>query len=334
MIKVQVLNATPDYNFRTLNPADIAKVYSKDEKIEFIHDKSSFFVGGGFQNGFVGSVHAAFSNHVDFVLNPNDIWLVIAQNISAHINANAEKFRSTIVDFEGKQTITIDHDGLVMGNDANTWHHVFPEFQKAIASLIKDSSVADRMVPEFSNSTPIELNCFRIALMDMCKNYFDYRVRTRCGIPNIYIDGTKADWEKIVDNINYLLPKFELSFWLPKLTNILNKIISTFDGDVDTRFYSSFYKYQSMSGGDTVDGWITDLFIYISDESAGIIPKKDTLYSAMGTDNFISSVSVVPFIWEYYGTNYNMNFYSGILGFDIVDGVIRTKKNFFITYRQ
>jgi len=177
--------------------------------------------------------------------------------------------------------------------------------------------------------------------MDICKSYFNYVVETRCGIPVVYVDGTKTDWEKIKTAVNYLLPKFDLSDWMLKLNTILDKIINTFDGNIDVEFFKNIYKYRSMSGGDEVTGWINDLFPYIvepveygSKRTWNIVKKNETILK-LETCNFPSSISSVPFVWEYLGIPYNMNFFAGFCGFnETYEGAVRARKNFFIAYEK
>lgn len=45
-------------------------------------------------NLFAVSVHAAFDNHYPLKINPNVIWLTIAQGFASYVNANAEALRS------------------------------------------------------------------------------------------------------------------------------------------------------------------------------------------------------------------------------------------------
>jgi hypothetical protein len=315
-------------------PSRITEKYLKGGKLEYFN-KAEICFDDDFQNQYVAALHAAFGTHRNFVINPDDIWLLITQGLSIHINKNSEKYRETIVDFSGKKTIKIQHDGLIMGSPDNTWEIVFPEFQKAITSLIKDPNIANTIVSKFSTTTLTDTTCLQIALMDITKSYFSYVVETRCGIPTIFVDGTKEDWVKISDSINYLLPLFDMQDWATELNIIIGKIIDTYNGIIDKDFFNSIYKYSSGSGGDSVTGWINDFFPYIVERRTENIIKK-VLSSSMRngpclqTSNFPSSISSVPFIWEYYGEKYDMNFFAGFCGLEETENGIRPKKNFFI----
>jgi len=315
-------------------PSRITEKYLKGGKLEYFN-KAEISFDDDFQNQYIAALHAAFGTHRNFIINPDDIWLLIVQGLSIHINLNAEKYRETIVDFSGKKTIKVQHDGLIMGSPDNTWEIVFPEFQKGIASLIKDPNIANMVVSKFSTTTLIDTTCLQIALMDITKSYFSYVVETRCGIPSVFVDGAKEDWLKIIEAINYLLPKFDMQEWAAELTIIVNKILDTYDGNIDTNFFNSIYKYESGSGGDSVTGWINDFFPYIVERRTENIIKKVLSRSmrsgaCLQTANFPSSISSVPFVWEYYGEKHNMNFFAGFCGMEETETGIRPKKNFFI----
>lgn len=53
------------------------------------------------------------------------------------------------------------------------------------------------MCPPFSNTTEIEDIAQKITIMDICKNYFDYKCSTECGFPEITLEGTEADWRML-----------------------------------------------------------------------------------------------------------------------------------------
>src|SRR6266516_1528731 len=54
-------------------------------------------------HGLAAAIFHAYNNHQHLRLTPDDIWLTIAQGVSQHINYNAEKFRYSFVNHEGKK---------------------------------------------------------------------------------------------------------------------------------------------------------------------------------------------------------------------------------------
>ena len=57
--------------------------------------------------------------------------------------------------------------------------------------------VAELVCPPFSNTTAVEDIAQKITIMDICKNYFDYKCMTMCGFPEISLEGTEADWRML-----------------------------------------------------------------------------------------------------------------------------------------
>ena len=54
-------------------------------------------------HGLAAAIFHAYNKHQHLLLTPDDIWLTIAQGVSQHINYNAEKFRYSFVNHEGKK---------------------------------------------------------------------------------------------------------------------------------------------------------------------------------------------------------------------------------------
>ena len=57
-------------------------------------------------NGF----YIAHTNHYPIRIKPDDIWLLIVQAFSNHVNANAEELRHHFVNFDGKQKLSVSYD--------------------------------------------------------------------------------------------------------------------------------------------------------------------------------------------------------------------------------
>ena len=56
-------------------------------------------------NGF----YTAHTNHYPIRIKPDDIWLLIVQAFSNHVNSNSEKLRHYFVNFDGKQKLTVKY---------------------------------------------------------------------------------------------------------------------------------------------------------------------------------------------------------------------------------
>ena len=49
------------------------------------------------------------TNNYPIRIKPDDIWLLIVQAFSNHVNANAEQLRHYFVNFDGKQKLTVNY---------------------------------------------------------------------------------------------------------------------------------------------------------------------------------------------------------------------------------
>lgn len=271
-------------------------------------------------NGFIKAIHEAYANHYPLELSPDDVWLAIAQGFSYHVNANAEEFRSSFVKHEGKEVIRVRRDDFVKGSSQNDWPSCFSEFSKCISEYIGEDK-RNILVSDFSTSTLIHRAVSEVTMMNTLKSYFQYVVLTKCGIPNITLTGTKEDWEKIsfkVDNLR----QFKCNEWCDYLKLILNNFIIAFDGNVDKSFWTNIYKINGPqgSGGTTISGWVNAFFPYINSwRSPGNFDLKNSSCSVTSNygkspDNYPLGLTSTPFIWEYLGNNFEMQFLAGFVG--------------------
>jgi hypothetical protein len=60
-------------------------------------------------NAFIGTVLAAYENHLHLILTPDDFWLVISLGVAQFVNNPkwSEKYRKTFVDHEGKMLLMV-----------------------------------------------------------------------------------------------------------------------------------------------------------------------------------------------------------------------------------
>jgi hypothetical protein len=157
------------------------------------------------------------------------------------------------------------------GNFNNNWEGVFPDFADQIEKFI-GSSTKELVECNFSNTTKIDLVVSQIALMDICKYYFEYRFVGGCGIPYIELMGTVDDWKKLREKVS-ALSRFSLEedkhleLWLKEMISILDHFVSASEGSPDLYFWGSVCNLGGGSGskGKPLTGWITVFFPYLID---------------------------------------------------------------------
>jgi hypothetical protein len=104
--------------------------------------------------------------------------------------------------------------------------------------------------------------------MEAMKPYFEYVVfRGVCGIPEITLEGTPEDWQKVLNKANKLR-KYELDWWMDEIEPLLEEFINASKGDISKRFWRKMFKYHSQEkygAPNIIDGWIVKFFPYDKD---------------------------------------------------------------------
>lgn len=297
---------------------------------------------GVFYHPVVAAAHGAFSYHMPLVLSPDAIWLMIVQAVAHHVNANAELLRPSLVRHEGKAEISIRRDEFLKGSPENPWAEAISELSDQVRDHI--GPAADRFVPSFSTTGPTEKVAAQIALLDAMKCYFSYSVHSYCGIPEITLEGTPEDWESLAARARGFAD-LGLGHWLGIVNRILEQFVLASLGDVDLPFWRSLYKYNEVSGGARITGWITFLFPYGKDFRTGqasqprtdcfepeivdLAPEdedcavhvltpddfeRDWFRGGMSFGSLPGGLSRAPFQWHYRDAMFPMEFLGGFVG--------------------
>ncbi|MCL2132698.1 MAG: DUF4419 domain-containing protein [Lentimicrobiaceae bacterium] len=223
----------------------------------------SELVNFGYHSFFDG-MYSAYAEHRPFVISPDMIWLLISQGFAQHVNANPENLRHYFVNFSEKTQLIVQTNTELSQISEKQWEEIFPEFTKQIA-LQTGNELINALTSDFSTTTPVEKIASEITIMQAMKPYFEYIVMyIVCGIPEITLQGTTEDWEKILEKTQQL-SKYDLKWWTKELEPILKKIIATSKGEIDKNFWRNMFKYHSQKkygAPKIVDGWIVKFFPY------------------------------------------------------------------------
>lgn len=281
----------------------------------------------------VAAIHHAFMDHRPLCLSPDTIWLMIIQGVATHINAHAEELRPRIVSHSGRITIEVRRDDFVKGSPENPWAEVMHEFSEQIRAHVGEG--IHLFLPCFSTTGQVERAAAEIVLLDAMRSYFNCHVNSYCGIPAITLEGTPEDWKSLVDRVQSFR-ELGLGLWIDVLSPILDQFTLASQGDVDLKFWQSIYKYNSVSGGDRINGWITAFFPYVNpflgghptipsltllgndqEEIEGLLypskePERDT--PGFSSASFTSGLSKASFRWNYHDQFLDMEFLSGFVG--------------------
>jgi len=252
-----------------MSDVDFSKYDIQENKIDFpfnIIASSSLpdsLVSFGYNSFFYG-MYQAYADHRPFVLSPDMIWLLISQGFSRHVNSNAEELLKYFVDYNGKVDLIVQNDSIRLDDPKSPWELVFPEFTNQIGKYTGTDLIAT-LSSNFTTTTAIEKVASEITIMEAMKPYFNFVViRVVCGIPEITLEGTPEDWQKVLDKALYLR-KYKLDWWIEEIEPLLKEFIKASKGDIDKQFWRNMFKYHSekkYGAPKIIDGWIVKFFPY------------------------------------------------------------------------
>jgi len=239
------------------------KVEAKENTLSVNVDADSLVLSYGTHPFFYG-MYEAYASHRPFVLSPDMVWMLISQGFSHHINADPEKYRDRMVDFQGKMQLVVESDKPL--NEAE-WGKLIPEFAEGIKKNTK-GTIAETIIADFSTTTSYEQIASEITLMETTKAYFDFVVMyIACGIPEITLLGTTEDWQKVYDKAMQLR-SYDLDWWIDELEPILAQFVKASKGKADTKFWRKMFKWHTQKkygAPNIIDGWIVKFFPYDKD---------------------------------------------------------------------
>ena len=274
-------------------------------------------------HSFFNGMYQAYADHRPFVLSPDMIWLLISQGFARHINVNSEILRSYFVDFSGKVSLTVQTNEIKLDNPSSPWEKVFPEFNKQIADYT-GSEIINLLSSDFTTTTSVEKVASEITIMEAMKPYFEYIVfYAVCGIPEITLQGTPEDWQKILDKTKRL-GKYELSWWTKELEPVLGEFVKASQGKIDKKFWQNMFKYHSQKqygAPNIIDGWIVKFFPYDKDG------KRNNLKELAGSKNLPEEIVKVDlkYIDSETGITTPLELWAGFAGLE------QNRENFALT---
>lgn len=233
------------------------------QEMLFVNVDADSLVDYGFHPFFYG-MYEAYAHHRPFVLSPDMIWLLISQGFSHHINAYPEKYRDRLVDFSDKMSLVVISD---LPLELARWDSLIPQFAEQIKENTK-GNIAEMLIADFSTTTEYERIASEITLMETTKNFFEFVVISFiCGIPEVTLKGTTADWQKVYDR-TFQLRSFDLDWWVDELQPILFQFVEASKGNVDVDFWRNMFKWHTLEiygNPNLIDGWIVKFFPYDKD---------------------------------------------------------------------
>lgn len=215
-------------------------------------------------HSFFDGMHLAYADHRPYVISPDMIWLLISQGFARHVNNNAAELRKYFVDYKGKLSLVVRNDAINLTDPNSPWESVFPEFTKQIGKQT-GGDLIKTLTCDFTTTTPVSKVASEITIMEAMKPYFKFIVMyISCGIPEITLEGTPEDWQKVLDKARSLR-KYKLDWWIDEIEPLLENFVSSSKGDIDKEFWQKMFKNHSEKECGApliIDGWIIKFFPY------------------------------------------------------------------------
>ena len=251
-------------------PKDVLSYsFNKNRSLAYIHENVPVL------NGF----YTAHTNHYPIRIKPDDIWLLIIQGFSHHVNINSEDLRSMFVNFEGKKELVVNYG---VSNLEEVDSKLLEDFSVQINEQMKKylgENLLNILTPNFTTTNNESLIICKISIMGAFKKYFDYTMfLSGCGVPYLILEGTAEDYKKIKEKA-LELKKYKFDWYINKIIPHIDKMIEAKEGKVDVDYFQNMIQnkeateYKSGSSGigggyyqvDHLSGWFLNFFAYIGD---------------------------------------------------------------------
>ena len=214
--------------------------------------------------GFFATIHACYCHRWGLKTIPDDWWYTIIRTVAIAIDKNSKKeeVRKYFVDHEGKKRLTVD-----VSSGAKDYEAFFRQMTTLIQSNIKVENYVDTIRSNFTTSTETHRIVSEITVMSSMQEFFEYCMRTLCGIPFVEMEGTEEDWVKLGSKLSDLKKMLQpihgaiglSEEWWKKIESICDKLLDTYRGEGDKEWWSKIFSSQQHGFGSgeyvTYNGW-------------------------------------------------------------------------------
>jgi hypothetical protein len=267
----------------------------------------------------------AYDNHYHLVLTPDAIWNMIMTQFAIYVENHAEHLREKFVAHEGKKNLTVYTDGTLLTTD---YPSIVKHFIIQMKKYLKDPSIAEWAVPEFSTTTDDDRIVGAICLMAGTQNYFSYSYFMRCGLPQVTLLGTPEDWQQLRERTSRLL-EFDcdqrfMKKWHQMLDPIMEQFIKSSQGQPNLKWWNQITNHVSKgSGVSYYSGWLTVFNVF---DEHGSWRGQRTLgakWPKRESGKMAPCLVEVPMTVDDRGTVYETMFSAGLSSFRIINRAIQ-----------
>ena len=297
---------------------------NKDQQLAFIRTNVPLL------NGF----YTAHNNHYPIRIKPDDIWLLIVQGFSNHVNANAEELRQLFVDFNGKKELVVKYPlSSIEEVDRKILENFSEQINEQMTSYL-GKELIDVLTPNFSTTTYDSTIVCKISIMGAFKKYFDYTMfLCGCGLPYIILEGTAEDYKKIIEKAKKL-KKFHFEWYIERIIPHIEKMVEAKEGKIDKEYFMNMIQKKEVTETkygpsgmseyeekvDYLSGWFLSFFAYYGEVRRGNKVSR-FMENEIKVENFrklANQMLIVPFkiIDDVHKKEYLMKYKVGFVGCD------------------
>ncbi|KAH8915755.1 hypothetical protein BT69DRAFT_1271333 [Atractiella rhizophila] len=309
-------------------------------------------------NGFVDTLVLAYNHHHKVVIRPDDVWLTILSQFNLFINANSENLRSYFVSHKGQKEL------VVVEENTTRYTVDFGLMAQRMTSLMEnnivDPTLKSWILPSFSTTTENDKVVAAVLMMSTLQSYFISCFMTRCGLPEVTLEGKKEDWEMLLSKLDRFDEFGEEPFQFAKsLRPILRRFVGAFDdpeGEENKDFWNRIYSASPLGSGEPeYSGWITAFsfwgkdgkrqfdsskvksgdpefyyYRYHGEEQKIVLELDGILYPAMEQTSVTKSFATVPVRLVDNGKEFKTTMVSGLVGTKATTDTVRPLAGWWI----
>ena len=270
--------------------------------------------------------NTAHNNHYPIRIKPDDIWLLIVQAFSNHVNANSEELRKMFVNFDGKTTLIVEYP---LSSIQEVDKKVLENFSEQINSQMVEylgKDLIDTLTSDFSTTTNDLKIISKISIMGAFKKYFDYEMHLcGCGIPYLILEGTAEDYKKIIEK-SKKLKKYEFDWYIDRILPHINKMVEAKEGKIDKEYFKNIIQteeiteasyglsgmYEGEKKFEYLSGWFLEFFAYYKEGER----NNDHKIRVKGFKYLANQMLIVPFKIKdlVHNKEYDMKYRVGFVG--------------------
>jgi len=263
----------------------------------------------------------AHINHYPIRIRPDDIWLLIVQGFSNHVNANSKELRNYFVNFDGKKTLKVKYNIDPKNVNKKILENFSIQINKQMEKYL-GKEIMENLTPNFTTTDYDSIIISKLSIMGAFKKYFEYKMSCiTCGNPYIILEGTSEGCKKIINKAKNLR-KYKFEWYIDRVIPLIQKMVDAKEGNVDIEHFKNIIHQRTISAPYSpsiyLSGWILKFFAY-QKEGKEIIPFNAQEIGIKFLDKLANQMLIVPFtiIDGKTGNQYLMKYKVGFIGCDI-----------------